>query len=126
MLKFVTWLGASCLLFGCGGEPSDRDLASLSSAQVTKILEVIHRERLGSLSIGKIVGIRDIIVDSVEKIQCSLESQSSRIYLCDVLVKFEVMASNNSISAIVGFSGKKSQVEKVRLFKSSSGWEIID
>ena len=76
-------------------------------------------------AISKIAGIKDFKIDGIEKIQCTPESQNSKIYVCDVLVKYEILTSQNSLSELVGFTGKKSEVKKIRIFKGSSGWEII-
>ena len=69
--------------------------------------------------------VYNIKIDGIEKIQCTPESQNSKIYVCDVLVKYEILTSQNSLSELVGFTGKKSEVKKIRIFKGSSGWEII-
>jgi len=110
---------------GCSNEPSNRDLENIANSQITKFISIIHNESLGGLSISKIAGVKDFKIDGIEKIQCAPESQNSKIYACDVLVKYEILTSQNSLSELVGFSGKKSEVKKIRIFKGSSGWEII-
>jgi hypothetical protein len=113
------------LLLGCSTEPSSRDLENIANSQVSKLISIVHNESLGGLSISKIAGIKDFKINGVEKIQCIPENQNSKIYACDVLIKYEILTSQNSLSELVGFSGKKSEVKKIRIFKGSSGWEII-
>jgi hypothetical protein len=115
----------SLLVAGCSNEPSNRDLENIANSQITKFISIIHNESLGGLSISKIAGVKDFKIDGIEKIQCTPENQNSKIYACDVLVKYEILTSQNSLSELVGFSGKKSEVKKIRIFKGSSGWEII-
>ena len=124
MYKFSIFF-AYLLLFGCTNEPSTRDLENIANSQVSKLISIVHNESLGGLSISKIAGIKDFKIDGIEKIQCTPESQNSKIYVCDVLVKYEILTSQNSLSELVGFTGKKSEVKKIRIFKGSSGWEII-
>ena len=125
MYKIYFFLFASLLLAGCSNEPSNRDLENIANSQISKLISLIHNESLGGLSISKIAGVKDFKIDAVEKIQCILENQNSKIYACDVLIKYEILTSQNSLSELVGFSGKKSEVKKIRIFKGSSGWEII-
>lgn len=116
---------ALLLLVGCTNEPSSRDLKNIANSQVSKLISIVHNESLVGLSISKIVGIKDFKIDGVEKIQCISENQNSKIYVCDVLIKYEILTSQNSLSEFVGFSGKKSEIKKIRIFKGSGGWEII-
>ena len=69
--------------------------------------------------------LKDFKIEGVEKIQCIPENQNSKIFTCDLLIKYEVLTSQNSLSELVGFSGKKSEIKKIKIFKGSSGWEII-
>ena len=124
MYKFSIFF-AYLLLVGCTNEPSTRDLENIANSQVSKLISIVHNESLGGLSISKIAGIKDFKIDGVEKIQCIPENQNSKIYACDVLIKYEILTSQNSLSELVGFTGKKSEVKKIRIFKGSSGWEII-
>ena len=126
MYKFYFSFFASLLLVACSNEPSNRDLENIANSQISKLISLIHNESLGGLSISKIAGVKDFKIDGIEKIQCTPENQNSKIYACDVLVKYEILTSQNSLSELVGFSGKKSEVKKIRLFKGNGGWEIIN
>ena len=112
-------------LTACSNEPTNRDLESLANSQLSKLISILHNESFAGLSISKISGVNDLKIESVEKVQCSLENNNSRIYLCDILVKYEIIVSQNSLSDLVGMSGKKSELRKIKLFKSNNGWEII-
>jgi hypothetical protein len=110
----------------CSSEPSNRDLENIANSQVSKLISIVHNESLGGLSISKIAGIKDFKIDGIEKIQCIPESQNSKIYFCDVLVKYEIFTAQNSLSELVGFSGKRNEVKKIKLFKVNGTWEIIN
>ena len=118
---FVTFLS----LTGCSNEPTSRDLENIANTQASKLISIIYNESFGGLSISKMVVIKDFKIEGVEKIQCIPENQNSKIFTCDLLIKYEVLTSQNSLSELVGFSGKKSEIKKIKIFKGSSGWEII-
>jgi hypothetical protein len=113
------------LLISCSSEPSAKDIELISNNQISKITSILHSDNFSGVTLSKITGIQDIKIESVEKIQCLAENTNSKIYLCDVLIKYEVKVSQNSISDLVGFSGKKSELKKLKLFKSNNGWEIL-
>ena len=125
MFKIFISIFFMSLLSSCSNEPSNQDLEKIANSQALKLISIVHNDSLGGLSISKIAGIKDLKIDSTEKVQCIPESQHSKIYACDVLIKYEILTTQNSLSELIGFSGKKSEVRKIRIFKGSSGWEII-
>jgi hypothetical protein len=126
MFKVLYFFFISLLLAGCSNEPSNRDLQNIANSQISNLISIINNDSLGGLSISKITGVKDLKIDGIEKIQCIPEIQNPKIYACDVLVKYEILTSQNSFSELVGFSGKKSEFKKIRVFRGSGGWEIIN
>ena len=125
MFKIFFLIFFLALLGACSNEPSNQDVENITNSQVSKLISILHNDSFGGLSISKIAGIKDFKIDSIEKVQCIPESQHSKIYACDVLIKYEVLTAQKSLSELVGFSGKKSELRKIRIFKGSAGWEII-
>lgn len=113
------------VLIACSEEPSNRDFESLSNSQVTKIVSKLHAQNFSGLTLAKISGVQDIKIESVEKIQCISENNVSKIFVCDILIKYEIISSENSLSDLIGFSGKKSDLKKLKLLKINNGWEIL-
>jgi len=113
-------------LLGCSEEPSANDLDKLGQSEINKILFNLREDRISNISISKITGVQDIKVESIEKVQCLRNQVDSTVFLCDLMIKYEIIVDKNSLSNLVGFGGKKVEIKQVKLLKGKSGWELID
>jgi hypothetical protein len=113
-------------LLGCSEEPSANDLDKLGQSEINKILFNLREDRISNISISKITGVQDIKVESIEKVQCLRKQVDSKVFLCDLMIKYEIIVDKNSLSNLVGFGGKKVEIKQVKLLKGKSGWELID
>jgi len=114
------------LLSACSNEPSDRDIDLVSIDYLKNKADNIKSKNFTGISISDISGLKDMRFESAEKIQCIPEASKSKIFICEILLKYEVLSEDNSISNFLGFFGKKSEVIKLRLFQSKEGWSLLN
>lgn len=122
-LFFIILCGA---LGGCSLEPSSNDLQSIVEQHNEKVKKLILRDKVFGVGISDVLGVEDMKIVSVEKLGCVREVSESRIYFCDVGVKYSISAGKNSVIDLVGFSGEKSELRRLKLAKILGTWEVVD
>ncbi len=114
------------LLISCSYDPTDKAIDFVSKEYLKNKLDNIKNKNFTGVSISDISGFKDIRFQSAEKIQCIPETSKSKIFTCDVLIKYEVISENNSISNLFGFVGNQSEMVKFRIFESKDGWRLLN
>ena len=114
------------LLLGCSTEPSDLDLRNIVDQKNVKLKAVVFEKKILGVGIADVLGVNDIEILNVEKIKCNGESNGSKVYDCDVAIKYSVFSNNNSIISLVGLSGVQVEVYRLKLVKIENNWEILD
>ena len=125
-MRFIFFSIFIYVLIGCSEEPSANDLDKLGQSEINKILFNLREDRISNINLSKITGVQDIKIESIEKVHCLKKQVDSKIFLCDLIIKYEIIVDKNSLSNLVGFGGKKVEIKQVKLFKGKSGWELID
>jgi hypothetical protein len=125
-MRHIFFLLILSILLGCSEEPSANDLDKLGQSEINKILFNLRKDRINNISLSKITGVQDIKIESIEKVQCLKKQADSKLFLCDLMIKYEIIVDDNSISNLIGFGGKKVEIKQVKLLKGKSGWELID
>ena len=121
--KLVLGLLFITALSGCSREPHSTELFSA----VEKQIKESHISNMfgGALKpLSEAMGIEQIVVDSVEKINC-LKSMDND-YVCEVMVKYSLKVKEGSLAKLSGMSGQNKLFKKYRLIKLESGWVAED
>lgn len=125
-MKFLCSLIFIIALVGCAVEPSASDLKDIVDQKNKKIKLITFQKKILGVSISDVLGVNDIQIVSVEKIKCEPEVGQSKVYYCDVVIKYTISVNDRSIIDFVGFSGDQVESHRLKLIKIDDKWEVLD
>lgn len=112
------------LLFGCSNEPSNLDVRSSIEAAIKRDISSVTQRKILGLDLGYTLGITDIKINEIEKIECA--KISNKIVNCDVLVDYEVINRPGGLSELLGGVPRYRKVSVYRFVKTTNGWDVAD
>ena len=114
------------ILSGCSSEPSNNDLKKILDQKNNKLKTIVLEKKILGVGVSNLLGVEDIKLLSVEKLKCIEDSEGSKLFNCDIAIKYSISASKTSIVDLIGMSGDNTEIRRLKLIKISNAWEVID
>lgn len=115
---------ATLLLVACSNEPSNLDVRNSVQASINRDISSVTQRKILGLDLGVVLGIADIKINEIEKIDCV--NISKNIVSCDVLVDYEVINHPGGFAELLGGVPRYRKVSAYRFVKTSNGWDVAD
>jgi hypothetical protein len=110
------------LLTACSKEPSPNEVKNAVTLYIKENYRNVLQNKILGLSLDSMLGIKDVEVNSVEKINC--KSTDQNIAICDVVVDFTLISSHDGIFEAFGGIGRQKKITKYQFVKTSKGWIV--
>lgn len=125
-IKLLKKAGLSLLSIGlltaCSKEPSSNEVKNAVTLYMKEDYRNVLQHKILGLSLDSMLGIKDLEVNSVEKINC--KSTDQNIAICDVAVDFTLTSAPEGILETFGGIGRQMKLTKYQFVKTSKGWVV--
>jgi hypothetical protein len=112
------------LLVACSNEPSNIDVRNSIQASINRDISNVTQRKILGLDLGVALGIADIKINEIEKIDCV--NLSKKIVSCDVLVDYEIINHPGGLAELLGGVPRYRKVSTYRFVKTANGWDVAD
>jgi len=122
-VKIISSILIVPLIFGCSGEPSEKDIQKAIHDSYNQDSNLILSSKIGEAILSS-TGVKGIKLENIEKINCISHAKNS--YICEYVIEYKINVEDGSLAYMFGASGKKRTISRSKFLKTSKSWIISD
>lgn len=122
-IKIILAIQVVLLLVACNSQPNSTEIQKAVIDGYKYNSNYLSGSKIAELFLGS-VGIQNMKIDTVEKIECSENIKNSCI--CEYVIEYTIASNEGSLADLVGANGRKRTTERSRFVKTSKGWIIAE
>lgn len=124
ILKYSFGIFSIIILIGCSNEPSRLEVKKLIKDAINRDIATITNRKILGIDIGMALGIGDLKINEIEKINCVVINMN--LLNCDVLVDYEILNQSDGLIDLLGGVPRVRKIKTYSFIKTANGWSVVE